>query len=415
MRETGRRDSSYAAALAWPQFRALLAASVAAIGGMVISTVVLTVLIYERTRSPVLSASVFALGFLPYLISGTVLSAVADRVPPRRLLASCYAGSAALTTAMAIPGLPAGVLLALLTAVGLLGGLASPAQAALVRSAVPEAAYVPARSLLRVAAQAAQIGGNPVGGLLIAAVSPAGAFLAAAAAFAATCALARFGLAPHPVSTAAGRGALLGDSLRGVRDVLSRPVLRRLLLLGWLVPLFSVAPEALAAPYVTSQHGSPVVIGWWLAAMPAGLITGELLGVRFLTPPRQRQLTGLAAAAGFVPYLVFFASPPAAAAVALLAVAGAGGLYSLGLDALVRQAAPGHLFTRAMAVSTAGLLTTQAIGFPLAGALAAIAGPGAAITVAGLCGIAAAVALRPAKPAAAPASPSPPQWRTGTS
>jgi predicted MFS family arabinose efflux permease len=159
--------------------------------------------------------------------------------------------------------------------------------------------------------------------------------------------------------------------------------------------MFFVAPEALAAPYVSGRGGSPALVGLWLAALPVGLIVGDLLGVWFISPRRQRRIIGITAAASFVPYLVFFGTPPIAVALPLLVCAGLGSMYSLGLDALVRQAAPEHLFARTMAVNTAGLLTTQALGFPLAGAVAGLAGPGPAIAAAGLCGIVTVICLRP--------------------
>ena len=395
MRRTSRGDASYAAALAVPEFRAIFAASAMSITGTVVSAVVLTVLVFERTRSPLLSSLTFTLGFLPYLFAGTVLSGIVDRVPPRRLLASCSLGSAGLTAAMALPGLPVVVLLTLLVGTGTLGGIATAVQGALVRSVVPEAAYVPARSLIRIAAQAAQVAGNPVGGLLLVALSPGGAFLVSSVTLITAALLARFGLGRHPVTGAADGTALLRDSLRGIRQVFSRVPLRRLLLLGWLVPMFSVAPEALAAPYIAGRHGSPALVGWWLAALPVGLIVGDLVAVRCLSPQRQRRVTGLAAAASFVPYLAFFVTPPIAVALPLLVGAGTGSMYGLGLDSLVRQAAPEHLFARTMAVNTAGLLTLQALGFALAGAVAGVAGPGRAIGVAGLCGIVIVICLRP--------------------
>jgi predicted MFS family arabinose efflux permease len=397
MRRTSRNDASYAAALARPEFRVLLAAATMAITGTVISAVVLTVLVFERTRSPLLSSLTFTLGFMPYVFAGTLLSGIVDRVPPRRLLASCTLGSAGLTAAMALPRMPVAVLLTLLVGTGTLGGIASATQGALVRSVVPEASYVPARSLIRIASQVAQVGGNPVGGLLLVAVSPGGAFLISSAALLAAASLARFGLGRYPVAGAADGTALLRDSLRGVRQVFSHVPLRRLLLLGWLVPMFSVAPESLAAPYIAGQHGSPALVGWWLAALPAGLIAGDLLGVCCLSPQRQRRVMGLAAAASFVPYLAFFATPPIAVALPLLAGAGMGSMYSLGLDALVRHAAPEHLFARMMAVNTAGLLALQALGFALAGAVAGLIGPGRAIAGAGLCGIVIVICLRPRK------------------
>ena len=397
MRRTSRGDASYAAALARPEFRALLAAVTLAITGTVISSVVLTVLVFERTRSPLLSSLTFTLGFMPYVFAGTLLSGIVDRVPPRRLLASCTLGSAGLTAAMALPRMPVAVLLMLLVGTGTLGGMASATQGALVRSVVPEASYVPARSLIRIAAQVAQVGGNPIGGLLLVAVPPGGAFLISSAALVTAASLARFGLGRYPVTGAADGTALLRDSLRGLRHVFAHAPLRRLLLLSWLVPMFSVAPEALAAPYVAGQNGSRALVGWWLAALPAGLIAGDLLGVWRLSPQRQRRVVGLAAAASFVPYLAFFVTPPIAVALPLLAGAGTGSMYSLGLDSLVRQAAPEHLFARTMAVNTAGLLALQALGFALAGAVAGIIGPGRTITVAGLCGIVIVICLRPRK------------------
>jgi predicted MFS family arabinose efflux permease len=395
VRRTSRGDAGYAAALAKPEFRAVFAASAMAITGTVVSAVVLTVLVFERTRSPLFSSLTFTLGFLPYVFAGTLLSGIVDRVPPRRLLAYCNLGSAGLTAAMAFPRMPVAVLLVLLVGTGTLGGIATATQSTLVRSVVPEASYVPARSLIRIASQVAQVGGNPLGGLLFVAVSPGGAFLISSAGLVTAASLARFGVSQYPVTGAAEGTALLRDSLRGVRHVFSHVPLRRLLLLGWLVPMSSVAPEALAAPYVAGRGGSPALVGWWLAALPVGLIAGDLLGVWCLSPQRQRRVIGLAATASLVPYLAFFATPPIAVALPLLAGAGMGSMYSLGLDSLVRQAAPEHLFARTMAVNTAGLLTSQALGFALAGAAAGIAGPGKAIAGAGLCGIVIVICLRP--------------------
>jgi MFS family permease len=395
MRKAKGREGSYGAALAQREFRVLLGSATVTITGSVVCAVALTVLVFERTRSPLLSALTFAVGFVPYVFGGTLLSGIVDRVPPRRLLVSCYLGAAGLTAVMAIPRLPVPVLLLLLVGTSTLTSISSGAQGGLVRSAVPESAYVPARSLLRIAAQLAQVGGNAFGGLLLVVLTPSGSIGVNSVAFLASALLVRFGLRARPVAGAADGTALVRDSLSGLRRVFAQATVRRLVLLGWLVPMFSVWPEALAAPYVVGKGGSPALVGVWLVALPTGLIAGDLLGVLGLSAQRQRRLVGLAAGASFLPYLAFLAKPAVPVAWLLLAVAGVCGMYSLGLDGLVRQAVPEHLFARTMAVSTAGLMTLQGLGFALAGAVAQVTGPAIAIVAAGACGVACVLILRP--------------------
>jgi hypothetical protein len=383
----------YRDALASREFRALLAAQLVSIAGTSIAAVALTILVYRRTASPLLASLTFALGFLPYLLGGGLLSGVVDRVRPRQLVAGCDLTSALLAAAMAWSAIPVPLLLALLLAIGTLSSVASGGRAALLRSTVSEDAYVPARSLLRVAAQFAQIGGNAGGGALLVVLSPSGALLLNAASFAFSATTVRLALDDYPNLGESSGATLLRDSLRGTRVIFAQSELRRLLLVGWLAPTFAVAPEALAAPYVAAQHGSTTLVGWWLVALPIGLICGDVAGVRLLTSERQRRLVAPAAAASFVPYLAFVLHPPIGVALGLLVGAGACGLYSLGLDARVRDAVPPELFARTMTLNSAGLMTLQGVGFTLAGAIAQGIGPAAAITVAGGCGLATTAAL----------------------
>lgn len=386
--------SRYRDALSSPPFRALFTAQLVSITGTTVAAVALTVLVYRRTSSPLLSSSTFALGFVPYLLGG-LLSAVVDRVPPRRLVIASSAASAAVAAAMAWPGAPIPLLLAGLVAIGMLTSVSSGATAALLRASVPEDAYAPARSVLRIVAQVAQIGGNAAGGALLVLLSPSGAILVDAISFAAAALLVRLGVRPVAVSGRRAEASLLRDSLAGARVVFAQGELRRLLLLGWLVPTFTVAPEALAAPYVAGVGASAAFVGIWLVALPVGMIAGDLLGVWRLTSEQQRRVVAPAAAASFLPYLAFAVHPGLALALPLLAVGGLGAVYSLGLDLRVRDAAGSRLFARAMTLNSAGLMTLQGLGFALAGAEAQLAGSPAAIAIAGACGIAAAVLFGP--------------------
>ncbi len=384
---------SYREALASGELRALLAAQLVSIAGLSIAAVALTILVYRRTASPLLASLTFAVSFLPYLLGAGLLSGLVDRVRPRGLVVACDAVSGLLMATIAWPGLPLPMLFALLLSGGMLSSVSSGARAALVRASVPADAYVPARSLLRIAAQLAQIVGNAGGGTLLVILSPSGALLVSAATFLASASTIRLAVADHPQTGERSRAMLLRDSLAGARRVLAHSELRRLLLLGWLAPMFAVAPEALAAPYVTSHHGSPAVVGWWLIALPIGLIAGDFAGVRLLSAQRQRRLVAPAAALGFVPYLAFILNPPIPAAMALLVASGACGLYVLGLDARVRDAAPRQLFARTMTLGSGGLMALQGIGFTLAGGIGQAVGPAAAIAIAGGCGLAITVGL----------------------
>ena len=84
---------------------------------------------------------------------------------------------------MAIPAIPVAALFALVLGIGTLNSLSSGARTALIRDSVATEAYVPARSLFRIAVQLAQIGGNAVGGALLLLLTPSGALLVNAGSF----------------------------------------------------------------------------------------------------------------------------------------------------------------------------------------------------------------------------------------
>lgn len=385
----------YREAFGVAEFRALFFSLCLSITGTSVTAVALTVVVYQRTSSPFLSSLTFALGFLPYLVGGTVLSALVDRIPARRLLTGCALGSAVLVTAMAWPGAPVPALLALLVASSAFTSVSSGSRASVVRSVVSDTAYVPARSLLRVASQIAQIAGNAAGGALLVFLTPHQAMLVNAAAFLGSAALTRFGLRSESVMAPVSAAPLVRDSLNGLRAVFAVAELRRLLLLGWFVPTFAVAPEALAAPYVGVSGGSTALVGFWLIALPVGMIAGDLLGVWFMPMALQRRSVAVLAAATFVPFLAFALHPPIAVALLLLVVSGLCAAHSLGLDQLVRDAVPRSLFARAMTVNTAGLMTMQGLGFAIAGGIAQAVGPGSAIALAGGCGLVTVALLKP--------------------
>src|ERR1700691_4079601 len=172
------------------EFRTIFVADIVSMLGNVVAAVALTVLIYERTGSPALAASVMALAFLPYLLGGVLLGAAADRLPARRALVVCDLLSAVLVAAMVIPGMPVAALLGLLFANGLLAPVYQGVRSAVLPDVLPPGpGYILGRSMMRMVAQSAQIVGFGAGGLLLPLLSPRGALAFDAASFAASAVL----------------------------------------------------------------------------------------------------------------------------------------------------------------------------------------------------------------------------------
>jgi hypothetical protein len=388
--QAGRYRDAFASA----EFRGLFGAFVVSMLGYVVAGLALTVLVYRETASPLLSALTFTMAFLPYLFGGTLLSGLVDRVAPRRLLVCCDLGCAVLVAVMTLPGTPLPVLFALLSAMSLLMPVAGGTRGALVADVLPPEAVVPARSLLRLVSQGAQICGYAAGGGLLAVLSPRAVLGVETVTFAASALVLRVFLVRCP-ARGRSRGSLAGDSLRGVAEVLRNVPLRRVLLLGWLVPFLMSFPEALAAPSVAARGLPASATGWWLAAGPVGTVAGEVAGIWLIPAARRGRLAAPLAACGFVPFLVFALRPPLVPALVLLGTAGLCGAYMLGLDQLVLDVTPPELLGRAYTVNSSGLMTAQGLGFAAAGALGEVVPADAAITIAGAAGLLVVALCRP--------------------
>jgi predicted MFS family arabinose efflux permease len=362
--------------------------------GDVIAQLALAVLVFERTGSALGSSLTFALGFAPHLFGGALLSSVADRFPVRRTLIWCDLASAGLVALMALPGLPIPLLLGLLLPLGVIAPVFGGARAASLPEVLGGDGFALGRSLLRMVAQTSQIWGFALGGALLAVLSPRSLLLLDAASFVASAVLLRVGTRERPppaadLPAAAGvpRRSVARDSLAGARLALGSARLRPLLLFYWLPPIFTVAPEALATPYVAQLGGSPAAVGLLLAAASAGSVAGMLTAGAWLSSSRRLRLMVPLAGWTFVPLLCFVARPGLVPAMALLALSGLGWAYSIGLDQRLLEATPEHLRGRTLSLATSGLMLANGLGFAAAGAAAELASPQAVIVASGLAGL----------------------------
>ena len=92
-----QRPATFREVFAVREFRPLFGTFLLSTAGDELARVALTVLVYQRTDSPLLAALTFAIGHLPWLLGGPLLSALADRLPRHRVLISAdvVAGRAA--------------------------------------------------------------------------------------------------------------------------------------------------------------------------------------------------------------------------------------------------------------------------------------------------------------------------------
>ncbi|MCX5340806.1 MFS transporter [Streptomyces atratus] len=363
------RPRGYRAVFAVREFRAVFAAHLLSLLGVVVSELALTVLVYDLTGSPLLSALTFALGFLPYLVGGTLFAGVADRYPARRVLVTCDLICAGCVAVMVLPGTPVGGLLALRCLVASVSPVFTGTRMAALTDILGEGdLYVLGRSLLRIVSQSALLTGFGVGGVLLAALSARGAITITVGTFLCSAALLRLGTRDRPARTGGDRGgALLKESLAGARIVLADRRIRALMLLFWVPALFVVAPEALAAPYADEIGLGPAALGLLMCAMPVGHIAAELYAGAVLTPRVRSRIVLPVAAAGLLPLGLYGFRPGLPLTLAALALAGVGAAYIIGLDQWFVDALPEELRGRAMTLLTAGLMTLQGIGMALAG------------------------------------------------
>ncbi len=395
--------ATYGSVFSVREFRALYAAHVASMLGDVVAAVALTVLVFERTGSSLLAALTFSLVFVPHLVGGVLLSALVDRLPPRPTLVACHLASAALVAVMAVPGMPIWALLTLLVALGLIAPVFSGVRAAILPDLLPDRSqYVLGRALMRMVAQGSQVFGNALGGALLLLLHPGGALVVDAVSFALSALLVQLGTRSRPAATGAAEVSVVRDSLAGMRAVLAHRPVRRLLLLGWLLPACAVAPEALAAPYVRLL-GEPVgAVGLLLAAMPAGTVVADLAGGRLLGPVGQRRLLVPAALLICLPLVAFAIEPELPLALGLLALTGLGFAYGLALDRMVLDAAPERLRARVLALEGPVLMFAQGAAFAVWGALGEVIPLPLVVAAAGGCGLLGVAWLRPPRAAASP-------------
>lgn len=230
------------------EFRAVLVAGTLSWVGDYVAKAAVTLLVYQQTKSVALSAAAFAVSFLPWLLGGPVLAALAERYPFRRVMVACDVIRMVLMMLIAIPNLPYQAVLVLIFAATLANPPSQAAKSALIPQLLTGDRLVLGLSLNSSVGQAAQVVGY-VFGAAVAAISPEMALLFNAASFGLSALLVRLGVRDRPaVLNPAHRSHLLRETHQGFAIVFHTPVLRAIAVLVFSAMLFSVVPEGWPLP-----------------------------------------------------------------------------------------------------------------------------------------------------------------------
>ena len=373
--------ATYTTVLAEPAFRTMFGTRTLGIAAETLRILALSLLVYEQSRSPLLGALAFGAGFVPQAAGGLLLGAVADRIPARPLLVCGYGLEAVVALVLALGGLPVGASRVVVAAVACLTPVVTGAGGRLVATVLTGDAYVLGRSVLGMASSGAQLLGLAAGGVAVAALGPRHALLVSAGVHVVSALWARIGL-PASARAEASRGAVRA-SWAGSRRILGDRVVLRLLLAQWLPCAFVTGGEALLVPYASTRGFPSAWAAGLLAAMPVGMLLGDLLVGRLVAPPaRERLVQALEVMLG-APQIAVAAGPPMPVVIGLLVLAGGGFSYGLGLQRAFLGAVPQDVRGQGFAVLSTGLMTLQGAGPALFGALGEWTGPAIAVACAG--------------------------------
>ncbi|HEV2452186.1 MAG TPA: MFS transporter, partial [Streptosporangiaceae bacterium] len=386
--------ASYREIFAIGEFRALYAAQVLSYAGDQFAQVAIAILVYYRTNSPFLTALAYALTYLPPIIGGPLLSGLADVFPRRRVMIVCDLVRAGLVAGMAAPHIPIAALCALLFATVLLGAPFTSARSALLPDVLPGDKFVLGSSIGNITYQLSQILGFVAGAAVVAILNPSRTLALDALSFLFSAFIVATWVKPRPAPAGAdaGRASLWEIARDGAVLVFRNPMLRSLVLFGWLAG-FYILPEGLAAPYARALGGTTLDVGLLMAALPVGTVIGAFVFARLVAPSTRMRIMGWLAMLSCAPLIGSAAHPPLPMVLCLWVLAGVGGAYQLAAAAAFVQSVPDSGRARAFGLAQSGLLAVQGLGILIGGAAAQAIDVQLVVALAGLLGLTSATLL----------------------
>jgi MFS family permease len=357
------------------EYRAMYAAAAGSWFGEYLARAAVTALVYQRTDSVAASAAAFATSYLPWVVGGPLLAAMAERYRYRTVMVTCDVIRMVLVALVALPGTPVPVMIGLLFLVALVNPPAQAAKSALMPLVLTGDRLVVGLSLNQSTGQAAQVVGY-MAGAAIAPFHPRLALAVDAATFGLSALLLRLWVRDRPPALPeTHRRHLVRETGEGYRVVFGSPVLRAIAVIVFCAMPFAIVPEGLAAAWASDlvgQHGDRGLMqGLIMVANPIGWILGALLVGRLVPPETRRRLVRVFAVLAALVLVPAAANPPVAGVVLMAAACGfCMGALLPSANALFVQALPNGFRARAFGVMQSGMQVIQGLGVLFTGLLA---------------------------------------------
>jgi MFS family permease len=374
------------------EFRALWFSEILSVAGDRLALVALTLLVYDRTRSPLLTALVYASGYLPWVIGGLFLADLSDRYPRRTVMVVCDVTRTVLVGAMVIPRVPILVLVVLLFATTMFAPPFESARAAITPDILDGEHYALGTAVIQTTFLAGQVIGAGGGGIIVALIHVRPALIIDAATFVLSGLFIGLGTRARPA--AKKPETVQSSPLTRMRDgfalVFGDRALRTLVLFGWLVAFYTV-PEGIAAPYAAKLGGGSIATGLVLASTAFSPTIVTPLFTRFVRPRRRIDLMGPLAVFTCASLVLTALRPGLAISLAIFSLSAAFGVYQIAANTAFVVRVPNEQRSQAFGIANMGVIVGQGAAFIAAGAVTDFIAPAVVIAVWG--GVGAVIAI----------------------
>ena len=274
---TGSVVPTYAAVLRVPRFLPIFLANALSMWGDYIARVTIAAVVFERTRSPLATATTLAVSLVPTFFGRSLIGPIVDRFPYKWVLiwshllrATCVLGLMWLV----MQGSVLWLMFVVLFALELVGGASAASNMVLLTDLFEDRhLYARAVGLGAMSEQFNQAIGLAVGGALVPVLGPETGLLFDLVTFVVAALVILFVVQLRPVTGERGRGlrGFARDLSTAAGDLARHPVLARLVTLSAVACLGIAAPEALAIP-IAGQNG-------WGGVLMAAPIVGAVVGI----------------------------------------------------------------------------------------------------------------------------------------